>query len=55
MSTFNSYSFTDAFPCFKIIGIRSEMLVEPSVHPAYNERTALPLVMIALLLTGMAS
>jgi hypothetical protein len=55
MSTFNSYSFTDVFPCFQIIGIRSEMLVEPSVHPAYNERTALPFIVIALLLTRMAS
>ena len=54
-STLNSYSTTDAFPCFQIIGVRSEMFIEPSVHPAHNERTALPLMMIALLLTGIAS
>ena len=55
MSTFNSYSLTDTFPCFQIIDVRPKMLIEPSVHPAYNERTALPLVMMALLLTRMAS
>jgi hypothetical protein len=54
MSTFNPNRCTYTLPCFQLVDVRSEMLLEPSIHPAHNERAALLLVMIPLFLTRMA-
>jgi hypothetical protein len=54
MSTFNPNGYTYTLPCFQLVDVCSEMLIEPSIHPARKERAALLLVFLLLSLAGMA-